>query len=586
MMTVRLLRALLALVMLSSSGPALAERGERFVSVAFHDVVDTPAELDADAVTTDRLIAFFDFIRGAGWSPITLDDLSRSRRGERPLPDKAILITFDDGYRSLYSRVFPLLLAYRIPIVSALVGEWLDAPPDATVLYAGKPVPRNTFIDWEQAREMQASGLVEFASHTYAQHRELPANPQGNMTPALYTARYDRISKTYESVEQFRERLRQDIQRNNALLERELGRKPRAIVWPYGRYSLEALSVIRAEAYEFALTLDDEPASTDRPLQIGRYLPTAGLTLADLVTDLRFRDRLPASQRLIRIDTDALWSPDPAEFDRRLGHLIEQVRALGATAAVLDAFFADPITGEVSAWFPNPVLPVRGDALNRIAWQIRTRAGVSPIVDTRLPELAARMPRESVVALHHHLGWQVPIDGMIVSDAAALARHRAESMTGVAADRWSIREARRALNLDRLPPSEQLALSAFRAVETFRPALLLIALNRFERGDAPGHLIDLQLYRTETTEPSVDTLTGALSAAGLLSDRPSRRRIGIWLDAAERPPSAESLRAIVRRIQIAGGTAIGWSPGRLFENPAEVERLGRFFSAASFPVRY
>ena len=38
---------------------------------------------------------------------ITLDDIAHARQGQRRLPDKAILITFDDGYRSLYSRVFP-----------------------------------------------------------------------------------------------------------------------------------------------------------------------------------------------------------------------------------------------------------------------------------------------------------------------------------------------------------------------------------------------------------------------------------------------------------------------------------------------
>ena len=582
----RLLSAWCALIALTFCGSALAERGERFISVAFHDVVDTPDELDSDAVTTDRLVAFFDFLRGEGWSAITLDDLARARRGQRRLPDKAILITFDDGYRSLYSRVFPLLLAYRIPVVSALVGEWLDAPPGATVQYAGKPVPRDNFIDWQQAREMQASGLVEFASHTYAQHREVPSNPQGNMTPALYTARYDPVLQTYESVEQFRQRLRDDIKRNNTLLERELGRRPRAMVWPYGRYSLEALSVIHAEGFEFALTLDDEPASTDRPLQIGRYLPTAGLTLADLVNDLRFLDRLPAAQRLIRIDTGTLWSPEPAEFDRRLGRIIEQIRTLGATAAVLDAFVADPLTGQLSAWFPNPVLPVRGDALNRIAWQIRTRAGVSPVVDTRLADLTARMPRESVIELHRHLGWQVPIDGMIVSEVIELAQQRDGSVSRAATDRWSIREARRSLDLDRLPPHVQLALAAFRAVEAFRPALSLITVSRFERSAALSNIADLRLFRAEPTEQSVNLLIKALSSAGMLSDRTLRRQVGFWFDTSPNPIPAESLRALVRSVQISGGTAIGWSAGNLFDNSGEVERIGRFFSGASFPIRY
>jgi biofilm PGA synthesis lipoprotein PgaB len=100
--------------------------GQRFVSVAFHDVVDRPDELDADAVTATLLVQFFDWLKGTGWTAVSLDDLAAARRGTRPLPDKAILITFDDGYKSLYTRVFPLLKVYRFPIVASLVGIWME----------------------------------------------------------------------------------------------------------------------------------------------------------------------------------------------------------------------------------------------------------------------------------------------------------------------------------------------------------------------------------------------------------------------------------------------------------------------------
>src|SRR5262245_42107934 len=67
----------------------------RFIAIAFHDVVDRSSELDDDAVTTDRLVTFFEWLRGNGWSAISLDDVERARRGEQPLPAKAVLLTFD-----------------------------------------------------------------------------------------------------------------------------------------------------------------------------------------------------------------------------------------------------------------------------------------------------------------------------------------------------------------------------------------------------------------------------------------------------------------------------------------------------------
>jgi biofilm PGA synthesis lipoprotein PgaB len=53
--------------------------------------------------------------------------------------------------------------------VAALVGIWMADEAGGTVSYGGdRRVPRSNFITWAEAREMQASGLVEFASHSYA----------------------------------------------------------------------------------------------------------------------------------------------------------------------------------------------------------------------------------------------------------------------------------------------------------------------------------------------------------------------------------------------------------------------------------
>jgi peptidoglycan/xylan/chitin deacetylase (PgdA/CDA1 family) len=85
------------------------------------------------------------------------------------------LLSFDDGYRNHYERVFPLLLAYRMHAMFSLVGSWMDAPEAGAVRYGDEDVPRSRFLSWEQAREMAASGLVEFASHSLRCIRRYPA---------------------------------------------------------------------------------------------------------------------------------------------------------------------------------------------------------------------------------------------------------------------------------------------------------------------------------------------------------------------------------------------------------------------------
>src|SRR6476620_5388286 len=102
-----MIRLLLLLLVLSLGS---ARAGEKFAIVAFHDVVDFRGDLDDDAVTVDSLIGFFEWLHANHWTTISLDDVDAARHGKKALPEHSILITFDDGYHSLHTRVFPLLL--------------------------------------------------------------------------------------------------------------------------------------------------------------------------------------------------------------------------------------------------------------------------------------------------------------------------------------------------------------------------------------------------------------------------------------------------------------------------------------------
>ena len=117
-------------------------------------MVDTPDRLDEDSITSDRFVALLEWLTGNGWTAVSLDDIDRARHGIAPLPPKAVLLTVDDGLSSLYTRVYPLALAYRVPVVAAVVGEWMDVPADGHVRYGERVLPRSAFISWAQARVM------------------------------------------------------------------------------------------------------------------------------------------------------------------------------------------------------------------------------------------------------------------------------------------------------------------------------------------------------------------------------------------------------------------------------------------------
>ncbi len=70
-----------------------------------------------------------------------------ARAGRSRLPEKPVLLTFDDGYESFYRLVFPLLKAYQYPAVFAVVTGWLDTPSGGSIAYGNRQLPRSAFCE-------------------------------------------------------------------------------------------------------------------------------------------------------------------------------------------------------------------------------------------------------------------------------------------------------------------------------------------------------------------------------------------------------------------------------------------------------
>jgi peptidoglycan/xylan/chitin deacetylase (PgdA/CDA1 family) len=570
----RWLAASLALFGLATAGVRAAPDpwadGLRFVSIAFHDVVDDARELDGDAITTDQLIVFFEWLRADGWTAITLDDVLAAHGGQRPLPAKAILLSFDDGYRSLYTRVWPLARAYRMPVVAALVGRWMDGGAGSMVRYGDQDVPRERFIGWDEAREMQRSGWVEFASHSFDLHRGVTGNPQGNQMPAATTAVFD-AARGYESDAAMRQRLRDDLERSASQMQRELGVRPRAMVWPFGRYGEPALQAAREAGFRFALTLDPAPASATRPLALARFLPTDDPRLGELAPALRFASPLPAAQRWVCVDAAASFDADPQRADLELGALVERLRALGATAALIDPLQRRP--GQPpQAWFPTPLLPVAADWLSRLSWQLQTRAGVQ--VWLKLPGAAELPAGVAGAAFAADLARHVPMTGLLADEPGLLADAAgAEPLDGAP---WRVAARREAVDRGTLAPAARAALDAFDAARRHRPELRLALLDRRDgiTLPAPARWADLRLATVDVA---------ARPQPALPVPREAARRVG-WWHPGRTPPQAGDLAAATRALQVAGGTAIGYCADDVGSDSPAKAQLVPAFSASTFPL--
>ncbi|MGY2223565.1 poly-beta-1,6-N-acetyl-D-glucosamine N-deacetylase PgaB [Pseudomonas gingeri] len=377
------------------------------LGIAYHDVEDRDPDQAVVAVRTERLLEQLAWLRENGYRPVSVDQILAARGGGPELPAKAVLLSFDDGYASFYTRVMPVLRSYRWPALLAPVGTWIDTPAGQPVNFAGELRPRSQFLTWAQIKEISASGLVEIAAHTDASHLGIVANPQGNQQPAAATRRYDASTGRYESEADFQARMRADVVAISNKIRAVTGYAPRVWVWPYGVADGTALKVIDGQGYKMALTLDDGLDSVDRLMSSPRFLVASdpdGEHYASSLVAVQTR----SPKRVVHVDLDNVYDADPVRQEINLDKLVQRISDIGANTVFLQAF-ADPEGDGLARelYFPNRHLPVRADIFDRVAWQLRTRAHVEvfawmPVLsfalDSRLPRVTRWDPATGHVA--------------------------------------------------------------------------------------------------------------------------------------------------------------------------------------------
>lgn len=423
----RLLHAALLWLALALSCAAAAQPlpaadpddGLSFRVISFHDVrTDVRASFetspDETAVDERTFAEFFAWLQYSGHHPVSLQQIVDARAGGKPLPPKPVLLTFDDGYRSAYTKVFPLLRRYNYPAVMALVTSWLEVPEGQLVQWGDRPAPRENFLLWSEAAEMAHSGLVEFASHSDAMHTGILANPQGNLLPAAATHRYDPKTGRYEDDAAYVQRIEADLRRSRELIEKRTGARVRAMVWPYGAYNEAALKASARAGMPVTLTLDDGSNTPRVPLdRIRRALAAYDNQAPDYAQMLRspVGGEVRPVNRVMHVDLDYVYDPDTAQQERNLSALIDRVAAVRPRAVFLQAY-ADPDGDGVAdaLYFPNRHLPMRADLFGRAAWQLRSRAGVK--VYAWMPVTAFRLPASNPLATHTVVaqGGKMPAD--------------------------------------------------------------------------------------------------------------------------------------------------------------------------------
>ncbi|EDT40866.1 poly-beta-1,6-N-acetyl-D-glucosamine N-deacetylase PgaB [Burkholderia ambifaria] len=379
--------------------------GKTFRVICLHDVRDNlmasfnspSAIVDPFAVDTGTLTAIFSWLQTNNYHTITVKQIEESRHGGKPLPPRSVLLTFDDGFRSHYTKVLPLLERFKYPAVMGIVTAWIDTPPDTPIRISDKvQVPRDYFLSWDEVKKLGQSHLVELGCHTHNLHHGAIANPQGNELPATTSHLYLQDQKRYETDAEFEARVHNDLQTCVRQIREHTGIVARSMVWPYGAENQPVRKISTSLGMDIQFSLDAGPNTPDVPLdRLRRILMMYDVDIGGFERSMREpasnRGDVDVPERTVQIDLDQVYDPDPARQEANLGKLIERIHRMQPKSVYLQAY-ADPKgTGVAEAvYFPNRHLPMRSDLFSRAAWQLNTRANVQ--VYAWMPVLAFRPP--------------------------------------------------------------------------------------------------------------------------------------------------------------------------------------------------
>ena len=161
------------------------------------------------------------FLKKAGYRAITMKELLKFIDYQEPLPRKAVAITIDDGYRSVYDLAYPVLKKYDFTATLFIYTDFIDNSPNA--------------LTWEQLRELTQGGF-EVEAHTIT-HADLTLKRKG------------------ESQANYLQRLRGELQVPRELIRKHLGQNPVWLAYPYGRWNNLVVSMAMEAGYRGGVTV-------------------------------------------------------------------------------------------------------------------------------------------------------------------------------------------------------------------------------------------------------------------------------------------------------------------------------------------
>ncbi len=220
---------------------ATGDTAVRLPIIMYHGILEQASRQGQYIISPTVFEQDLKAIRQHGYTTVVMADLLAYVEKGAPLPEKPIMLTFDDGYYNNYLYAYPLLKQYGMKAVISPVCKW-------TEFYSDTPEQSDhaiySHITWTEMREMVESGVVEIQNHSYDMHYCTAGKRKGA------------LKRAGETVEAYQAALREDLTTAQEHLTALAGVTPTTFTYPYGGMCQEALPVIKALGFRATLSCE------------------------------------------------------------------------------------------------------------------------------------------------------------------------------------------------------------------------------------------------------------------------------------------------------------------------------------------
>ena len=241
--------------------------GRELLIVMYHSVVEDSSKAGKYVVTPETVREDIMYLKNEGFSFVSAQEVIDYSEHGTPLPEKSVMLTFDDGHYNFYSHVMPILEKTGAKAVCSVVGSYTDE-------FSESNIKNSTYgyMRWSEVYDMYLSNRVEIGNHSYDFH-------------SLDKGRKGAQKKWGESDEEYKRTFYADTQKAQNRFLTKTGFAPSIYAYPFGAYSKGTTEWLKAMGFKMSFSCTEGinviTSDPDSLFLLKRFNRPSGLTSAD-----------------------------------------------------------------------------------------------------------------------------------------------------------------------------------------------------------------------------------------------------------------------------------------------------------------